>query len=356
MSSPTTTLSSHSPDPASVPRELCHREQVSPLVDTYGRLHTYLRVSVTDRCNLRCNYCLPPEGITPTAHEQILTFAEIIRLVRIFSALGVTKVRLTGGEPLVRKDIDKLVADLSGIRGISTIGLTTNGVLLENHVLPLKTAGLSQLNVSLDTLRPGKFAEITLRDDYRRVRNGIAAALAAGFVPLKVNVVVMNGVNDDEIPAFVELARRKPINVRFIEYMPFVNGPQQQGRFMPCSAVHRMITAKYRLTAIPVGEKEASVAREFRIPGFAGSIGFISPMSDHFCAKCNRLRLTAEGSIKSCLFYPAEAGLRDRMRAGATDAELVDIIRGVVEQKREGHPPLEMLTTLEKQTMIKTGG
>ncbi len=331
-------------------------EQTGPLIDSYGRTHTYLRISVTDRCNLRCTYCMPPEGIEHTSRERILRFDEIVRLARILAQIGVTKVRLTGGEPLVRRDIGRLIGDLSGIERIHTIGLTTNGVLLAKCAKELRAVGLSRLNVSLDTLRPERFARITLRDNYHLVRAGIDTALAVGFVPLKLNVVVIGGVNDDEITDFVEIAHRRPINVRFIEYMPFAVDSHHHDRFVSSTAIRRAIEKQYTLTPVLAGENGDAVAREFSIPGFAGTIGFISPMTNHFCNGCNRLRLTAEGSIKSCLFYPAETNLRDAMRAGATDTELAGLIRRVVNKKSAGHPPVEMLPHLDQQTMIRIGG
>lgn len=299
---------------------------------------------------------MPPEGIAHASREHLLRFEEIVRLVRIFAARGVTKIRLTGGEPLIRNNIERLVADLAAVEGIQSIGLTTNGVLLGEQVAALKSAGLHQVNVSLDTLRPDRFLQITLRDDRARVFAGIDAALAAGFVPLKLNVVVIRGMNDDEILDFVEVTRTLPIVVRFIEYMPFAADQPHGSRYVSAAAIRRVIEEHYPLTPVPVGDSDVAVAREFSIPGFTGIIGLISPISDNFCSRCNRLRLTADGSLKSCLFHPAGANLRDPLRSGVSDTTLAGTIQRVVREKPEMHPPPEELIQMTAQTMTTIGG
>jgi len=324
------------------------------LTDRFGRTHTYLRISVTDRCNLRCVYCMPAAGIFTKSKEEILAFDEIERVAQVFARLGVTKIRLTGGEPLVRKNLPELVQRLTRIGGIRTVGMTTNGVLLRSHIKELKLAGLASINVSLDTLRPERFEKIALRSHYDDVLAGIDAALEEGFAPLKLNMVVMGGVNDDELPAFVELTRKRPINVRFIEFMPFKANQWNSGTFVPYSTMRSNIEQQYEL--LPDDTVQGAVARDFRIAGFAGSVGFITSMSDHFCDGCNRLRLTADGSIKSCLFYSAEVNLRSALRGGASNEVLEDIIRSAVILKPQQHPDMDELVELENRSMIEIGG
>jgi cyclic pyranopterin phosphate synthase len=326
---------------------------VNLLVDDFGRKHTYLRVSVTDRCNLRCLYCTPtrPHPLRPP--EELLALEEIARVARIFASLGITKIRLTGGEPLLRPRIESLVQDLAATRGLDTVALTTNGLLLARHARALKAAGLSQLNVSLDTLRPERFARIALRDAQRAVWKGIEAALEAGLAPLKINVVVLEGINDDEILDFVELARDRPFSVRFIEYMRFSCNRRRDARLVPYAAMRRRIEERYRLEPVAVPRAGAPVAREFRIEGFAGTIGFISPVSSRFCAGCNRLRLMADGSLKTCLFVSPAASVRGALRGGAPDAE---IERLIVEAVRTKRAPSPSYCPACEHSMVEIGG
>ena len=267
------------------------------LTDRFGRTHTYLRISVTDRCNLRCVYCMPAAGIITKPRDEILTFNEIERVAHLFARLGIEKIRLTGGEPLVRKNLPELVQRLARINGIRTVAMTTNGVLLKSHIKELKQAGLHSINVSLDTLRPERFERIALRSHYDDVLAGIEAALEEGFSPLKVNMVVMGGVNDDELLDFVELTKNRPINVRFIEFMPFKANQWAAGTFVPYVAMKASIDCHYELMPEPDNTRAGAAAKDFRIEGFTGSISFIPSMSDHFCDACNRLRLTADGSV-----------------------------------------------------------
>jgi len=326
------------------------------LTDRFGRTHTYLRISVTDRCNLRCVYCLPAGGILAKPKEEILTFQEIERVAQVFARLGIDKIRLTGGEPLVRKNLPELVHRLTSIEGIRTVGMTTNGVLLKPHIKELKRAGLRSVNVSLDTLRPERFERIALRSHYGDIRAGIDAALEEGFMPLKVNMVVMGGVNDDELPDFVEMAKERPINVRFIEFMPFRANQWNAGTFVPYATMRERVAQRFELIPVAGGIREGMVAKDFRIDGFVGSVGFITSMSDHFCESCNRLRLTANGSIKSCLFYSAEVNLRCAVRGGASDEVLEDMIRSAVILKPRQHPDMDDLVALENRSMIEIGG
>ena len=341
---------------------------MTPLVDAFGRRHTYLRISVTDRCNLRCVYCQPdqssrtrgsdawPQRIALQPREAVLTFDEIERVSRLFARLGITKIRITGGEPLVRRNISILIARLARIPGIETLGMTTNGVVLARHASRLKDAGLTHLNVSLDTLRPERFRQIALRAHLPDVLDGIEAALAAGFSPLKLNVVVMEEVNGDELLDFVEFVRCRPINVRFIEYMPFESNLWNTGSFLSFAEMSARIGARDELIPIDRPGETSPVAREFRIDGWRGTVGFIASMSEPFCNTCNRLRLRADGSLKSCLFHPAEVNLRQALRSGASDAMLEEMIRAAVQEKPAGHASVEELLVGGNRTMIEIGG
>lgn len=326
-----------------------------PLIDNFNRKHTYLRISVTDRCNLRCSYCMPPQGIQLKERSEILTFDEIERVAKIFATMGVNKIRLTGGEPLVRKDLPKLIQKLVNIPGIQTLGMTTNGVLLKSFAPELKRVGLTNINVSLDSLRPSRFELISGRQYLKDVTDGIYASLDAGFQPLKMNVVVMGGVNDDELLDFVEFVKDKPIHVRFIEYMPFKFNQWNQAKFVSYQQMMKTISEKYELQPIESPD-ENSVAKDFKIDGFIGTVSFITSMSDHFCGSCNRIRLTADGSIKSCLFHPAEVNLRSELRSRQSNEAIEEMIRSAVQQKQYQHPDPEELVNIENRSMIQIGG
>ncbi|MFZ1729370.1 MAG: GTP 3',8-cyclase MoaA [Bacteroidota bacterium] len=325
------------------------------LVDSYYRSHTYLRISVTDRCNLRCRYCMPQEHMAFRPQEELLTFDEILRVAGIFAGMGVRKVRLTGGEPLVRKGLPQLVSQLAEMQGIDTVGLTTNGVLLRQYAAELKQAGLQALNISLDTLRPERFAAITKQDEFSAVADGIAAALECGFSPLKLNIVVIKGVNDDEILDLVRLTKENPVNVRFIEYMPFDSNRWSEAGFMPYSEMRDVISTEYDLIPMTGGDAH-SVAKDFHVPGFSGNVSFITSMSEHFCVGCNRIRLTADGTVKPCLFSKAETNLRGILREHGSDNELESAIREAVGAKWYSHPPVDTLCGLVNRSMIQIGG
>jgi cyclic pyranopterin phosphate synthase len=325
------------------------------LVDSYHRAHTYLRISVTDRCNLRCRYCMPREHMAFRPQEELLTFDEILRVAGIFAGMGVRKVRLTGGEPLVRKGLPLLVEQLANMEGIETVGLTTNGVLLKQYAAELKSAGLQALNISLDTLRQERFTAITKQDEFTAVSDGIAAALECGFTPLKLNIVVIKGVNDDELPDFVLLTKDSPVNVRFIEYMPFDSNHWSEAGFMPFSEMRDVISAEYDLLPMTGGDAHA-VAKDFHVPGFRGNVSFITSISEHFCGGCNRVRLTADGTVKPCLFSKAETNLRGILRDGGSDARLESAIREAVGAKWFSHPPGDTLCGLVNRSMIQIGG
>ncbi|MDD6160808.1 MAG: GTP 3',8-cyclase MoaA [Oscillospiraceae bacterium] len=274
------------------------------MVDIYGREISYLRLSVTDRCNLRCRYCMPADGICKKSHAEMLTEDEMVRAVEAAASLGIRKLRLTGGEPLVKKNILSICERCAAVEGIREVCLTTNGTLLPQMAKDLKAAGVERLNISLDTLDPEKYAYITRVGTLKQALRGIDCALEAGFAHLKINAVLIGGFNDDEIPALAELTRRYPADVRFIELMPMTEQEQfGQNAYVPTSAV---------LDALPELEAagEDGVARLYRLPNAGGNIGLISAVSSHFCAACNRIRLTADGKLKPCLHSDAEYSVK----------------------------------------------
>ncbi len=305
------------------------------LSDSFHRPINYLRVSVTDRCNLRCVYCMPEEGIPLLPREDVLRFEEIYAVVRAAAELGISKVRLTGGEPLVRIGLPDLVRMLSGIKGIDDMALTTNGMLLAERAVQLKQAGLRRVNVSLDSLIPARFRAATRGGDVSRVLDGIEAARAAGLNPVKLNVVVMGGINDDEIPDFARRTIADGWNVRFIERMPFTD-TRTTGRFMPVSEIRQQIERLGVLEPCHVTAGNGP-AKYFRLPGATGTIGFITPVSEHFCFHCNRLRLTADGKLRPCLLSQREIDLRTALRRGAATDEVKKLIEMAVAAKPAGH-------------------
>eukprot|EP00300_Choanocystis_sp_HF-7_P025736 c27886_g1_i1.p1 GENE.c27886_g1_i1~~c27886_g1_i1.p1 ORF type:complete len:370 (+),score=74.36 c27886_g1_i1:30-1139(+) len=314
------------------------KENIHPLTDTFGRQHTYLRVSLTERCNLRCQYCMPEEGVPLSPPPSLLTTPELVQIARVFAQHGVKKIRLTGGEPLLRKDLIDVVQALSSIEGIETVGMTTNAVTLTRQLPDLVRAGLSKhaLNISLDTLDPFMFEIIARRKGFDRVVSAIDSALELGFAPLKVNCVVVRGVNDDQLVKFAEWTRHKPVAVRFIEYMPFDGNTWGKNKFISYFEMVEVIKAKYPSLA-QVAKHVDNTERQWQIEGHAGTLGFITSMSKHFCASCNRLRLTADGSLKVCLFGRTEVSLRDIIREGKGEAELLEVVRVAVRGKKAGH-------------------
>jgi len=327
---------------------------MNKLIDTFGRKHNYLRISVTDRCNLRCVYCMPHDGIAWKKKNELLSSEEILRISRVFAQLGVDKIRLTGGEPLVRKNLQVLIEQLALIDGIKTLAMTTNATLLKSCAKQLKQIGLTSLNISLDTFRPERFMAITRRNDLDEVLAGIQAAVDADFRTLKLNMVVMSGVNDDEIIDFVEFVKNKKMNVRFIEYMPFKDNLWNVEKVVTFQDMLHRIQEKYNLYQLET--EPSAVAKDYGIEGYTGTVSFISSMSDSFCGTCNRLRLTSDGSIKSCLFYPAETNLRDALRKGITDQTLEKMILHALSLKPEGHPPAEQIAAADNRAMIEIGG
>ncbi len=306
------------------------------LQDGHNRKVSYVRISVTDRCNLRCRYCSAPD-LASHQRAEILSYEEIVRLVEILVPLGIDKVRLTGGEPLMRRHLDTLIARLGRIPGINDISLTTNGVALAEQAGALRRAGLKRINISLDSLRPERFREITGCDFYHRVEAGIKAAFAHGFAPVKINVVIMRGINDDEVVAFARLTRRVPAHIRFIEYMPIGSTSTWKGdQVVTASEIReRIIAALGPLEEVPAAP--GSPARLYRLPGARGKIGMIAAMSDHFCATCNRIRVTADGRLRPCLLSDNEFDLKSLLRSGVGPEEIVALIRRAVASKAAFH-------------------
>jgi GTP 3',8-cyclase len=311
--------------------------EMNPLVDLHHRHIRYLRVSITDRCNLRCRYCMPASGVEWVPHDQIMSYEEHLRILGICIPRGVEKVRVTGGEPLLRKGLVEFISSIGAIDGIKDLSLTTNGLLLSSMAPALKHAGLKRVNVSLDTLEREKFSYITKVDAFERVVEGILSALDHGLTPLKINVVAIRGFNDDEIPAFAHMTLNIPVQIRFIELMP-----------LGCVARypdHERITAPEIMRAIeqihgPLEPLDAGLgpALIYRIPGAKGSIGLIGSMSEHgFCEKCNRIRITAKGTLRPCLFSGNEIDLLGPMRKGIMDRELEELIEEGVRNKPTSH-------------------
>lgn len=311
-------------------------ERDTPLLtDQHRRRIDYLRISVTDRCNLKCIYCMPAGGVPCIGAEEALTTAEIIRVVRIARRSGLRKVRITGGEPLVRKDLIPLIRALKQDIGIRDLSLTTNGLLLAERADRLKEAGLDRVNVSLDTMDPDRYRQITRGGDILRVWDGIDAAEDAGLLPLKINMVPLRGVNEDEIRNFALLTLDRDYHIRFIEFMPTGGNRWSDAACVRTSEVRDRVEALGRLMEIPFRGNGPS--RNFRLSGARGVIGFISAVSDHFCSSCNRLRLTADGKLRPCLYSEGVVDMRPLLRNGSTDAEISALFTKAAQVKPSGH-------------------
>ncbi|HET9029295.1 MAG TPA: GTP 3',8-cyclase MoaA [Candidatus Aquilonibacter sp.] len=308
-----------------------------PLSDAFSRPITYLRVSVTDKCNLRCVYCMPEEGLAWLRRDELLTYEEIIELVKAAASTGVRSIRLTGGEPLVRRDLHRLVAGIAAVAGIDDIALSTNALLLEDQLDDLVRAGLRRVNVSLDTLQPDRFERIARRPGLEKVLRGIDAALAAGLAPVKINCVVMRGSNDDELEAFAELARDREVYVRFIEVMPVhENLGMQSDTYLSSDEILARIGAIHALRPVS-GPPGNGPARYFAYDGAKGAVGVISPLSHDYCERCNRVRLSADGRLRLCLFGDHHIDLRTPLRNGAATTDLAAIFRASMAIKPERH-------------------
>ncbi len=307
------------------------------LFDPYQRRINYLRISVTDRCNLRCRYCMPEQGLPLTPHKEVLTYEEILRIVRVFAKEGISKIRLTGGEPLVRKGIVDFVSRLSEIEEIKDLSLTTNGLLLKDFALDLKRAGLKRINISLDTLNREKFSMITRRNAYDHVWLGIEEAMKASLSPIKINMVAIKGLNDDEIESFALLTLHHPLIVRYIEYMPSGIGEEwKEGNILPVPEIKERLEEMGNLIPIP-SDLWDGPARRFRLEGAIGEIGLIGPVSDHFCGNCNRLRLTPDGKIRTCLFSDEEIDVKRFLRNGGSDEDVREQLLIALRTKPERH-------------------
>jgi len=322
------------------------------LIDSFGRSINYLRISVTDRCNLRCIYCMPPEGVPQMSHSEILSYEEIRTVVQAAAELGINRIRLTGGEPLVRAELPKLIKMISQIEGIEELSLTTNGTFLKKYALELKQAGLSRVNVSLDTLKADKFRYITRLGKLEAVLEGIEAAKEAGFEPVKINTVIMRGINDDEILDFARMTYEDGWHVRFIELMPF----KGVAEFVPSIKLRQHISLLGKL------EPCASItgngpAMYYRLAGARGTIGFITPLTEHsFCSRCNRMRLTPDGKLRPCLLGEDEIDLKMPLRNNASMDELKSLILKAVASKPEHHNLERGNVRLVKRKMSQIGG
>lgn len=307
--------------------------------DGFGREIDYLRISVTDKCNLRCRYCMPPEGVDIIPHEEVLTLEEIYRIVRIMESLGVRKLRFTGGEPLVRKNLVKLISDVNSLCGIEDIAMTTNGVLLKENIGALKDAGLKRVNISLDTCDRDIFESITGYDGLGRVMESIDASLSMGL-QVKLNCVPCREFNEGEIEALAQLAKEKNLDVRFIELMPMGCGKSFHG--IASGEILERLKRKYGTYQKVPAAKRSETAQYYLFEGFQGRIGFISPMSHRFCSECNRIRLTVEGRLKLCLHYNDGIELKPLLREGKSDEEIRECIAAAVRDKPKEHAFLKM--------------
>jgi GTP 3',8-cyclase len=329
----------------------------APLVDSYGRLHDNLRVSVTDRCNIRCFYCMPERGAEFVARRQILTYEEIERFVRIAVGLGVTKVRVTGGEPLVRRDLPHLVRRLAAIPQIEDLALTTNGVPLAEMAPSLHEAGLRRINIHLDTLDRERFIRITRRDELERVLEGIAVCRRLGFDPIKLNSVAVKNLVEPDIVPLARFGRENGIEVRFIEFMPLdAQGIWDRGKVLVADEIVETLSREVApLIAIPAADPRAP-ATEYRYADGRGKVGFIASVSRPFCLNCNRLRLTADGHLRYCLFAIEETDVRALLRGAASDDEIAESIRANVRAKWEGHEVNTARFVAPPRAMYSIGG
>jgi GTP 3',8-cyclase len=329
---------------------------MEPLRDSWGREIKSLRVSVTDKCNFRCRYCMPAEGLEWLDREEVLSFEEIQRLVRVLASMGVDEVRLTGGEPLVRRELPVLVGMLAGTPGVRDLSLTTNGVLLDRFAGPLVEAGLRRLNVSLDSLSHVRFAEITRRDALDRVLAGLAEAERYPQLrPIKVNCVAIRGFTEEEVPALAELARRKPYVVRFIEFMPLdADQAWRDDDVLTGGEIRALIEERWPLEELPA--KASSTARRFRFADGTGEIGFVNPVSEPFCSSCDRIRLTADGQLRTCLFSRREWDLKTPLRDGSSDERVEELIRFAVAHKELKHKINDAGFVRATRSMSQIGG
>ncbi len=312
--------------------------QQEPLIDSYGRRIDYLRISLTDLCNFRCVYCMPAEGISFLSPSKYLTRSEIVRFVRLIGGLGVTRVRLTGGEPLLRRDILNIIRALKEIETVKDLSITTNGSRLASLVgangrSPLREAGLDRINISLDSMEPERFKAVTLSDTFHQVLEAVFLALQAGF-PVKLNMVVLKGLTRQEIIRFVQLAKDYPLEVRFLEFMPLCGTGWRPDLVLPIQDVRSIVFENFQLEELP---RNGNVAQSFAVRGGKGSVGFIASLTESFCGTCSRIRLTADGKIRPCLFSEKEVSIKELLRDNAPDAEIIRTIRHAAAIKPKGN-------------------
>ncbi len=325
------------------------------ITDLHQRTFDYIRIALNEKCNFRCMYCMPTEGIQFKPEDQLLSDDEIFRVVSVLAKHGVTKVRLTGGEPLIRKGISQLVNVISHTDGIKSVHLTTNGLYLDTFLQPLIDAGLDGLNISLDTLREDRFFEITRRNDFPRVWKNVLSAIELPEIHVKINVVLMRGINADEIPDFVNLAREYPVSVRFIELMPFDDHQiWRTGRFMGVDMIMEALDK-----VIPTDKRQVGTPTEqyyFKPDGFAGGVAIIPAFARSFCGACNRIRLTADGQIRNCLYSNREFNLRDLIRNGCSDEDIISLVQSAMHQKARDGFEAEHEDNHKRTSMTQIGG
>ncbi len=329
------------------------------LLDPSNRPIDYLRVSVTDRCNLACTYCKPRRSVAMLPHAAILRFEEILRIVSVAASLGISHVRVTGGEPLVRRDVLPFIAKVRAVPGVDDVSVTTNGLLLGEMAAGLRAVGIERLNISLDTLRPERFAAITGSGAWDRVWRGIAAAEGLGFHPIKLNVVPVRGMNDDEVIDFAGLTKDRDVHVRFIEFMPIGAGRGNRDHAdacVPAAEIRGRIEAAFGPLEPAGRDKGAGPSRNFRIPGGRGVLGFITPVTEHFCGGCRRLRLTADGKLRPCLLSDGEIDIKTPLRGGCDDGELERLLRLAIAAKPVRHAIARSAEPGFARTMSRIGG
>lgn len=325
------------------------------LIDRFNRRLSYLRVSITDRCGLNCIYCSPERSVPKLSHDDILRYEEILRIVHVGVQLGIRKIRVTGGEPLVRKGVCGFLQQLSADQRIEDLSLTTNGVLLKQYAKKIQTAGVRRLNISLDTLSAKKYRDITGHDLFFRVWDGILAAHQLGFSPIKINVVALRGINEDSLLPMARLTYEYPFHIRFIEHMPMASSSRKTGRPLLTPEIKKRI--EQLGTLFPVeGREQDGPARRFRFADALGEIGFISPLSHHFCSSCNRLRLTSDGKLRVCLLSDYQQDLKTPLRSGCSDPELADIILEAISHKPLDHGISPRSSAAVRARMSSIGG
>lgn len=330
--------------------------ETAALSDTFGRFHSYLRVSVTERCNLRCQYCMPEDGVPLLPHSEILSFEEIATVVTWLAEAGVKKVRITGGEPTVRKNLPDLFAMLNSIHGIETLSMTSNGILLADQLPDLVKNGLKQINISLDTLLPDKFKIIARRDGHDRVLNSIRKALDYPDLEVKINTVAMAGVNDDELSGLVDFFKDLPVELRFIEFMPFSGNGWNHGEFISKADQMKLISAKFHLHHLGFNDGGTGTANRYQVLGHPLKIGFIASMSENFCSTCSRIRLTADGSFKSCLFENNELDLKTPLRSGISKNDFLKLVSDRIKEKKKQHGGMDGIASNPGRPMVAIGG